>query len=286
MRADAKASDALLAVAEAVEATFAKGDWLTLGLVTDSQDVVEGHRRLLRSLDWGDGDYSGNVLDVLPAVLGARPGASVRGLAAECFPNLRIVEEHLDLERWLAANAPAKHQTLYAGEDAAALDELGEAAGSLGISDIDMHATRIRRGLRDDPAQAVGSAKELLETTLKAVLGLHGTGRETKLDIPKLVKRANVDLGLDAATVDPSEPGAEHRRKVLGGLAQIVSGTAELRNAGLGTGHGISRGPTLDVATARMVVTAAVAVATFYVEAHAARQHRSEPRHGSLDIPF
>jgi hypothetical protein len=290
VRTDAKASKALLAISKSVEATFSKGDWLALGLVTDSQEVIVGHSRLLRSLDWGDGDYSGNVLEVLPAVLGTRR-TEVKGRAAQAFPNLRAVEEHIGLQAWLAANEPALHTELYGGEDAAVLDELDEASARLGIRDIDLHAARIRRGLHDDPGQAIGSAKELLETTLKAVLGLHGAGPETKLDIPKLVKQANVELGLDAAGVDGSEPGAEQTRKVLGGLTQVVNGTAELRNAGFGTGHGLSRGPVAEVATARMVVSAAVAVATFYAEAHAALDQGSHPRGRTQpgrtnDIPF
>lgn len=193
------------------------------------------------------------------------------------------MEEHIGLQAWPSGNDPALHNALYSGEGTAVLDELDEAAERLGIPDIDMHAVRIRRGLHDDPAQAIGSAKELLETTLKAVLGLHGSGPETRLDIPQLVKRANIKLGLDAAGVASDEPGAAHRRKVLGALAHIVNGTAELRNAGLGTGHGLSHGPVLDVAAARLVVSAAVAVSTFYAEAYAALGLPS-PR--GRDIPF
>lgn len=290
VRADAKATKALLAISKAVEATFSKGDWLALGLVTDAQEAITRHSRLLRSLEWGDSDYAGNVLEVLPAVLGSRR-ADVKGRAAQAFPNLREVEEQVGLQAWLAANEPALHTELYGGEDVAVLDELEETSARLGIPDIDMHAARIRRGLHDDPGQAIGSAKELLETTLKAVLGLHGAGPETKLDIPKLVKQANVKLGLDAAGVAGSDPGAEQTRKVLGGLAQVVNGTAELRNAGFGTGHGLSRGPVAEVATARMVVSAAVTVATFYAEAHAAHEQNRHPQgSGRLgrpgEIPF
>lgn len=287
VRADAKASQALLATAKAVEATFAKGDWLALGLITDTLESIEGHRRLLRSLDWGDDDYAGNVLEVLPIVLGAKRGTQLGGLARDRFPNLRAVEEHLGLQSWLENNEPSLYAALYTGEDVVELDELDEAAARLGIPDIDMHAVRIRRGLRDDPAQAIGSAKELLETTLKAILDLHGAGPETKLDVPQLVKRANIKLGLDAAGVDGSEPGAAHRRKVLGGLAQVVNGTAELRNAGFGTGHGLSRGPSIDLATARMIVSSAVAVATFYAETYAAHVAEARGSHGeSVDVPF
>jgi hypothetical protein len=286
MRSDAKASQAILALAKTIEATFNRGDWLALGLATDTDDVVRRHGRLLRSLDWGDDDYHGNVLEVLPRVLGASRGASLKGRAADCFPNLATVEQQVGLQAWLAANDAPLHGALYSGEDAAILDELNQAALRLGIPDIDMHAVRIRRALHDDPAQAVGSAKELLETTLKAVLGLHGAGPETKLEIPTLIKRANIKLGLDAAAVRDDEPGAAQRRKVLGSLAQIINSLAELRNAGLGTGHGVSQGPVLDVATARMVVSAAVTVATFYTEAHAALQLASTATREFGDLPF
>jgi hypothetical protein len=142
------------------------------------------------------------------------------------------------------------------------------------VPDVDEHVVRIRKSLHEDPAQAIGSSKELLETVLKAVLGLHGTGPETKLGIPELVKKANIALGLDAAGVRGDDPGATQRRKLFGSLSQIVNSAAELRNAGFGTGHGVSQRPALDVATARLVVSAAVAVATFYIEAHAAREDR------------
>jgi hypothetical protein len=286
MRSEAKANRVTLALGRAIEATFTPGDWLELGLITDSDDIIRSHRRLLRSLEWGDPDYSGNILEVLPKILGDRRGPRLSPRATDRFPNLTLVEEKVGLKEWLAANDRQLYQELYAGEDSVVLNELDDAADRLGIPDIDMHAARIRRGLHTDPAQAIGSAKELLETTLKAILGLHGTGSETKLEIPQLVKRAGVELGLDAGTVPDAVPGAAQRRKVLGSLAQIVNSTAELRNAGLGTGHGVSQGPVLDVATARMVVSAAVAVATFYAEAYAALQSSSGVSHRSSRIPF
>ena len=92
---------------------------------------------------------------------------------------------------WLRKHEPALYQTLNGGTDDTVLDELQVAAEQLGIDDVDEHAARIRRGLVDDPAQAIGSSKELLETVLKAVLGLHGTGRETRLDVPVLLHRAS-----------------------------------------------------------------------------------------------
>jgi hypothetical protein len=39
------------------------------------------------------------------------------------------------------------------------------------VLELNRHAARIRHGIAEDPAQAIGSAKQLLETVLKTVIG-------------------------------------------------------------------------------------------------------------------
>lgn len=262
MRADVNEGEIVQAVVKAIEATFDRSKWMELGLLTNTLDYIQGHGRLLRSLSWGDNDYLACVIEAVPVVLGQTPrrasnpyGTSRR--ARPGFANLTKVEEYLNLPSWLREHEPALHHALYGGEDDVVVDELQAAAARLGLQDVDEHAARIRRGLREDPAQAIGSAKELLETVLKAVLGLHGNGPETKVDVPKLVKDASVRLGLDAGGHRGDEPGADQRRRLFAALGNIVNATAELRNAGFGTGHGGSQRPALDVATARLVVSSA-----------------------------
>lgn len=260
----------LLAVAKAINAKFSRSDWIELGLITGMRQEILDHPRLLRSLSFGDEDYFACVAEMVPRVMGERtrmPRAA-RATVSSRFPHFAQVEDFLDLPAWLRTAEPVIYAKLYGGPPP--VDELQAAAAKLGITDVDEHAVRIRRGLQDDPAQAIGSAKELLETVLKSILGLHGTGKETKLEIPALVKKANVALGLDAGGVRGSDAAAEQRRKVLGSLTQLVMSTAELRNAGFGTGHGISRRPELDAPTARLVVDAAVTAAHFYMEANLA----------------
>ncbi|MEU9263704.1 abortive infection family protein [Streptomyces sp. NPDC048212] len=268
LRDGVKSDTVILAVAKATEAKFDRSMWLELALITGTRDRVLAHPRLLRSLDWGDPDYFGHIIEMVPHILGESTGRPTPHGSAPRFPNFTVVEDFLDLPDWLHKSEPDLYAKLYGGP--VPVDVLQAAAAELGITDVDEHAVRIRRGLHEDPAQAIGSAKELLETVLKSILGLHGTGKATKLDVPELLKKANVQLGLDAAGVRGADPGAEQRRKALGSLAQLVIATAELRNAGFGTGHGVSQRPALDVPTARLVVAAAVAVATFYIEAHAA----------------
>jgi hypothetical protein len=276
MRADAKSNDIVRAVVNAIEATFDRSRWMELGLATDSLDYITNHPRLLRGVDWGNPDYKACIIETVPIVLGKRRVPSSfdppapQGGPQRKFPNLATVEEVLNLRGWLESNDRALYAALYSGTDEVVIDDVQAAAARLSIDDVDQHAARIRRGLRDDPAQAIGSSKELLETVFKAVLGLHGNGRETLLDLPRLAKEVNVKLGFDATGHRGDDPGAEQRRRLFGSLTTIVTATTELRNGGFGTGHGGSQRRALDLATTRLVVSSAVALATFYIEAAAA----------------
>ncbi|MCC2321272.1 abortive infection family protein [Cellulomonas xiejunii] len=267
MRPEATDTEIIRAVTKAIVARFGQSDWIELGLLTDTLDYVKGHPRLLRSLDWNDDDYLGHVIDAVPKLLGPKRS---RLSGASKFANLEEVEKYLNLPEFLRREDPALYAALYGGEDVTAVDELDAAARALGLDDVTVYAVRIRRDLHSDPAAAIGSSKELLETVLKAILGLHGNGPETNVDLPQLIKRVNVELGLDAAGEKGKDAGAEQRRRLFGALSGIVVATAELRNLGFGTGHGGVQRPELDVATARLVISSAVSLATFYIEISAA----------------
>jgi hypothetical protein len=51
-----------------IEEDFTHGDWEEVGLLTDCAHIIDRHDRLLRSLHFGDEDYSGNVISVLKAM--------------------------------------------------------------------------------------------------------------------------------------------------------------------------------------------------------------------------
>ncbi len=251
MKADASENKAILALKRAIVATFDDGKWRELGYLTDTIERISGHPRLLRSLNWGDPDYDGNVLQVLPWIIRSDPR------------NLKIVEDFVGLEQWLRENDSTLYADLYDASDMVSLEEVEHAASSLDIIELNRHAARIRHGIRDDPEQAIGSAKELLETTLRAVLkseGAHSTD-----DISSLLKKARKELNLDPEAALDDATGKETIKRVLSSLGQIVTGVAEVRNL-YGTGHGRIRSRTLEVAHARLVVNAAITIATFMLE--------------------
>lgn len=100
------------------------------------------------------------------------------------------------------------------------------------------HLDRIAAAIeRNDPAQAIGSAKELIESTAKVVLRETGTGFSQKADLPDLVKRSQQALMVHPATQPAGPDGSGGVRKILGAASTVAMGMAELRNT-YGTGHG------------------------------------------------
>lgn len=252
MKSDANKNKVIIALKKAIVSTFDDAKWRELGYLTDSIDIISGHPRLLRSLYWGDDDYEGCVLTVIPRIIGVDS------------EKLEIIEKYIGLEKWLKDNDPILFAELYGtGEVAVPLEDIEVAANRLDIMELNRHAARIRQSIRDDPEQAIGSAKELIESIFKAVLKIEG--EHAGEDIPALLKRAQKELDLDPRTVGDDVPGKDTIRRTLSNLGQIVVGVAEVRNL-YGTGHGRHRSRELEIAHARLVVNAAVTLATFLVE--------------------
>jgi hypothetical protein len=100
------------------------------------------------------------------------------------------------------------------------------------------HLARLQRTAESDPPLAIGTAKELIESTAKTVLQERGLDVDDKDDLPALVKRAQEALGLHPSSAQPGPDGTAAVKRVLGGLTSIAVGLGELRNKGYGTGHG------------------------------------------------
>lgn len=118
---------------------------------------------------------------------------------------------------------------------------------------------RIQRAIPTDAALAVGSAKELIESTAKAVLIERGRPIDEKADLPALVKEAQQALSLHPSQTTVGPDGTDAVKRILGAASSIAIGVAELRNRGYGTGHGAA-GPRTGLTTrhAHLAVNAAI----------------------------
>ncbi len=176
----------MVGLKRAAEKAFDAGKWKELAHLLGQPAAVEDHPRLLRSLHWGDEDYPNNVFTVL------------RKLAGDRFENLQSIVDFVDLPEWLRRNDPKLFAELC--EDSVQhvpLDQCEVVGAIHNVTELGRHAARIRSGLEDgsDPELAIGSAKELLESVLRTVIGDHD--QKPTEDIPTLLKKAQKDLDLD-----------------------------------------------------------------------------------------
>lgn len=135
------------------------------------------------------------------------------------------------------------------------------------------HVRRIEQSIDTDPAQAIGSAKELVETAAKHVLQHYGDDPDAYDKFPRLVKAAVAKLDLGQDTIPDPQKGAQALAMLTGGLGQISEATAALRNL-YGTGHGRTRAAGADGRHARLIVGACSTLAAFLLETLDARKTR------------
>lgn len=154
------------------------------------------------------------------------------------------------------------------------LSAAGIFAKTMGIADL-FSAThimdqirRIEASVETDPALAIGTAKELVESCFKTILVDRGIEFNKNDDLPQLGRRVFKALHLLPEDVPESAKGAEVIRRLLSNLATVTQGLAEVRGL-YGTGHGRD-GRARGVAPrhARLCVTAAGAIVTFVFETH------------------
>jgi hypothetical protein len=176
--------------------------------------------------------------------------------------------DHPDVPDWDASDIIERLRRLFA-RDGYTLDDKGRISGGPSIvleqehlgdlrdaRVISEHLDRIDHAVaRDDPALAIGSAKELVESTAKVILRERNVSFDNNDDLPKLARMAEEALQVHPPQAGPD--GSQAIRKILGAALTVTSGLAELRN-GYGTGHGRGTVPTgLGPRHARLAVNGA-----------------------------
>lgn len=151
----------------------------------------------------------------------------------------------------------------------ATLKHLKAKATAFSAEYLSSQIERLETAVTTDPDLAIGQAKELVETCCKTILAERGITDFEKLDLQPLVRRTAELLKLTPDAVPDAAKGARTIKAVLGNLAIIAQGLAELRNL-YGTGHGKhGRSKGLSPRHARLSVGAASALVTFLFETHA-----------------
>lgn len=164
--------------------------------------------------------------------------------------------------------------------DGAAIDGEGNLLGVerssvvLALDDFDRlsepdvlvkHLERIDGNLSDDPAAAIGSAKELVESTCKFVLDDYEIEYGKNETFPDLYKKTARALKINREAVPSNRKGSEAAGKILQNLATTVQSMAELRNE-LGLGHGKTKNSPALERHARLAFNAARTVVEFLLQ--------------------
>lgn len=90
-----------------------------------------------------------------------------------------------------------------------------------------------------NPTNAIGMAKELIESCCKTILEDLGIAWSKTDDVPQLTNKTMDALNLLPASIQATDQGADAVKAVLGNLRAIPSKLAEIRNP-FGSGHGKS----------------------------------------------
>lgn len=148
------------------------------------------------------------------------------------------------------------------------LGHLKKATASFDAKHLVEQIRRIERSIESDPALAIGSAKELIETCCKTILAERGKPVSDSPDIPNLTKDTLRELKLVPEGVHDATRGADVLRRLLQSLGTIGNNLAELRGL-YGTGHGKHSGfEGLSPHHARLAVGCAATLVTFLFDAH------------------
>jgi hypothetical protein len=117
------------------------------------------------------------------------------------------------------------------------LNHLKEATEVFGAKYLAEQISRMEQSIQTDPALAIRTAKELIETCCKTILSERGNPVTDRHNIPELTKKVLKELKLVPEGIPDSARGSDVIKRLLKNLGTIGNDLAELRSL-YGTGHG------------------------------------------------
>jgi hypothetical protein len=145
-------------------------------------------------------------------------------------------------------------------------------ADALNAAWMQKEIERLENAVDRDPALAIGTAKDLVESCCKTILEKRGVNFSNKTDLPELTKLVARELQLVPEGITEAAKGAETIKLILRNLAALTQYLSELRGL-YGSGHGRDgRHRGLQPRHARLAVGAAVSFIDFMTETFRERQ--------------
>ena len=191
-----------------------------------------------------------------------------------------LIQERKDNALFANADIPDSEQKL--------LDECQKIAGRLLSSNttlaqvdlirqstfnsayIDQQVAQMYASIDSNPTDAIGKAKELLESCAKTILKERGVSYNNRADFSELIKLTLKKLHLDRDSVPDDKKASSTIKNTLSCLSTIINGMNDLRNS-YGTGHGKENDYSgLSSRHARLTVGLSSTATTFLWDTHRA----------------
>ena len=158
------------------------------------------------------------------------------------------------------------------------LSDLAEIAARFDADYLLQQIKRMEEAVESDPALAIGTAKELIETCCKTILEERGEPFAKDPDMPELTKAAFKQLKMTRDDVLDATQGAEAIKRVLSNLGSICNELNKLRNL-YGTGHGKTADTSgLEPRHAKLAVGSAAALVRFLFDSHSEQLSSRNPQ--------
>lgn len=190
-----------------------------------------------------------------------------RKLASHYNEQLRLAGWELAQSERIAGRVVFKAQRL-SGNTSRNLERANKVADALDADWMRGEIQRVERAIDTDPALAIGTAKDLVESCCKCILDRRQVDYSNKTDLPTLTKLVASELQLVPDGISEQAKGAETVRLILRNLGSLTHYLAQLRGL-YGSGHGRTgayRG--LQPRHARLAVGAAIAFIEFVTETY------------------
>lgn len=239
-------------------------------------------------LNFNNNTFADFTFDSIGVSIQDKYGLS-KGASLECFFN--EADDHLAGKLLRDLIQQRKDNALFAGEDIPQneeklLDECQKLAERLCSSDaisaqidlvkqssfnssyIEQQVTQMYASIDSNPTDAIGKAKELLESCAKTILKERGIQYSSRADFSELMKTALKELKLDRDSVPNDKKASGTIKNTLSCLSTIINGVNDLRNS-YGTGHGKENDYTgLSSRHARLAVGLSSTATTFLWDTH------------------
>jgi Abortive infection C-terminus len=238
----------------------------------DYQPTVQGERRTLveqyyHTINWSEWSdtrkvvalYQNEIRDLeAPAHLSDYQSEWRQTIAKRLLHWLQI-----DGFKWVDNRLVHTRQKVVFGD-------LSATAQKFEWSHLSEQIERMQDAVETDPALAIGTAKELIETVCKTILEERGKPVTGTPDIPTLTKALLKELNLVPDGIKESTRGSDAIKSILRSLGTIGNDLSQLRGL-YGTGHGqTAKARGLQPRHAKLAVGAASTFATFVFETHQA----------------